>query len=130
LYKPIVDRTVGTWRLIILHRHESHIPAQLDKHFKEQKILSYYLLSHLSHHTQPLDGGCHGPMKPYCGDEISEMRRRGSILIDKEDFLTAFKNALSALWAYGLVPLDTEVVIARLDVILRISTFLEFDPAV
>ena len=56
-------RTVGTYRLLILDGHESHLSAQFQHYCIERKIITLYMPPHSSHILQPLDVSCFAPLK-------------------------------------------------------------------
>jgi hypothetical protein len=95
---------------------------------------------HSSHILQPLDVGCFGPLKQAYGRQIEKKMRAGTSHITKDDFFPAFfaafqdamteKNVQGGFRGAGLVPLDPESVISRLDVRPRTPTPFEGVPEV
>ena len=87
---------------------------------------------HLSHLLQPLDVGCFSPLKRAYSREIESLIRHHINHITKLEFLPAFKaafdrsftsaNICSAFRGAGLVPLQPDVVLSKLDVQLRTPT--------
>jgi hypothetical protein len=87
---------------------------------------------HLSHILQPLDVGCFAPLKQAYKKEIRVLADSHIHYIDKKAFLAAFTqvfnkafpndNILSSFRATGLVPLDPEVVLSKLEVKPRTPT--------
>jgi len=87
---------------------------------------------HSSHILQPLDVGCFGPLKQLYGQQIENLMQASITHITKEDFFPAFftvfqdsftaKNIQGGFQGAGLVPLDLETVISRLDVKLQTPT--------
>lgn len=87
---------------------------------------------HSSHLLQPLDVGCYGPLKRAYGTEIATTGRKSAAHITKNDFLAAFQkafsktltrdNVLGGFRGAGVVPLNPEAVISRLEVRLRAPT--------
>lgn len=87
---------------------------------------------HSSHLLQPLDVACFGPLKRAYGDELSSWTRYTTDQVKKTTFLPAFKkayykaitkaNICAGFRGAGLVPHDPEVVISKLDVVLRTPT--------
>jgi hypothetical protein len=87
---------------------------------------------HLSHVLQPLDVGCFLPLKRAYSREIEALIRQHINHITKLEFLPAFKaafersftlvNIRSAFQGAGLVPLQPDVVLSKLDVQLRTPT--------
>ena len=122
-------RTVGAFRLLILDGHESHHSVEFDLFCKENKIITLCMPSHASHILQPLDVGCFGPLKKAYGAQIANLVRSRVTHISKEDFFPAFfaahnaamteSNIKGGFRGAGLVPLDPEHVLSKLDVRLR-----------
>jgi len=90
---------------------------------------------HSSHLLQPLDVGCFGPLKKAYGREIEHLIRCSLTHVSKTDFFPAFyaahqaaitkSNIKGGFRGAGLVPLDPESVISKLDVQLRTPTPIE-----
>jgi hypothetical protein len=126
------SRTTGTKRLLVLDGHESHHSADFEHYCKENDIITLCMPAHSSHLLQPLDVGCFGPLKRAYGKEIENFVRAHINHITKVEFLSAFKNAFFAAFGEGnvragfrgsgLVPLDPDTVISKLDVKLRTPT--------
>jgi hypothetical protein len=122
-------RTVGTYRLLILDGHESHVTAQFEQFCKDNNIITLCMPPHSSHILQPLDVGCFGPLKKAYGRQIENYMRRYINHITKVEFLPAFKEAWKATFTKdnicsgfrgaGLVPYDPEHVISNLDIKLQ-----------
>jgi hypothetical protein len=84
---------------------------------------------HSSHLLQPLDVGCFSPLKRAYSCEIESLIRHHVNHITKLEFLPAFKaaftqsftaaNICSSFRGAGLVPLQPDVVLSKLDVQLR-----------
>jgi hypothetical protein len=118
--------TVGVYRLLILDGHESHKSLAFQTLCEESKIITLCMPAHASHILQPLDVGCFAPLKRAYKQEVGALANCGVNHIDKRAFLDAFKpvfkrsfsknNIQSSFRATGLVPLDPEVVISRLEV--------------
>jgi hypothetical protein len=87
---------------------------------------------HSSHLLQPLDVGCFSPLKRAYSREIESLIRHQINHITKLEFLPAFKTAFnrsftpanicSAFRGAGLVPLQPDAVLSKLDVQLRTPT--------
>ncbi|KAJ0126560.1 Uncharacterized protein HZ326_30333 [Fusarium oxysporum f. sp. albedinis] len=133
--KQTKPRTTGEYRLLILDGHESHLSVHFELYCKQNKIVTLCMPSHSSHMLQPLDFGCFGLLKQAYGRQIERKMRAGTTHITKEDFFPAFlaafqesmteKNIRGGFRGAGLVPLDPESVISRLDVKLRTPTPVE-----
>jgi hypothetical protein len=125
-------RTTGKYRLLVLDGHESHHSTDFEVYCKDNDIITLCMPPHSSHILQPLDVGCFGPLKRAYGGQIEKRVRVGTTHISKEDFFPAFlaafqqtmtvQNIQGGFRGAGLVPLDPESVIARLDVKLRTPT--------
>ena len=84
---------------------------------------------HSSHLLQPLDVGCFGLLKKAYGREIEHLIRCSITHVSKTEFFPAFyaafqatmteKNIQAAFRGAGIVPLDPESVLSKLDVQLR-----------
>jgi len=57
------SRSIGTYRLLILDGHESHLSAQFQHYCTERKIITLCMPPHSSHILQPLDVSCFAPLK-------------------------------------------------------------------
>jgi len=122
-------RQVGVYRLLILDGHESHLNQDFKDYCLEQKILTLCMPSHSSHILQPLDVVCFSPLKRKYSQRVRDLARRRVFHINKEGFLPAFKDAFfnvfteencrKAFEASGLVPINAQVVLDRLEVRLR-----------
>jgi hypothetical protein len=125
-------RTVGARRLLILDGHESHHSLEFQELCKENNIYTLCMPPHSSHLLQPLDVGCFSPLKRAYSRKIESLIRHHINHITKLEFLPAFKvaydrsftsaNILSAFRGAGLVPLQPDTVLSKLDVQLRTPT--------
>lgn len=123
---------MGTHRLLIIDGHESHHSLDFQHLCAKENIITLYMPPRSSHLLQPLDVGCFSPLKRAYGSKISELARQSITYVTKMDFLAAFKSAFSKAFTKdnicgsfrgaGLVPLDPDAVILRLDVRLRTPT--------
>ena len=87
---------------------------------------------HASYILQPLNVGCFAPLKQAYKKEIKSLADSHITHVDKKAFLATFQpvynkaisksNILSSFRATGLVPLDPEVVLSRLEVKPRTPT--------
>ena len=87
---------------------------------------------HLSHLLQPLNVGCFSPLKRAYSREVESLIRHHINHITKLEFLLAFKaafnraftpaNIQSAFRGAGLVPLQPDAILLKLDVQLRTPT--------
>lgn len=85
--------------------------------------------AHSSHLLQPLNVGCFSPLKAAYRRLVAENVRLGINHVDKPKFLSIYKqariealstdNIRSGFMATGLVPLDSEQVLSRLQITLR-----------
>jgi hypothetical protein len=125
-------RTVGARRLLILDGHESHHSLEFQELCKENSIYTLCMPPHSSHLLQPLDVGCFSPLKRAYSREVESLMRDHIYHITKLEFLPAFKaafdrsftsvNICSAFQGAGLVPLQPDAVLSKLDVQLRTPT--------
>ncbi|RFN45100.1 hypothetical protein FIE12Z_10660 [Fusarium flagelliforme] len=127
-----INRSVGTYRLLIIDGHESHHSADFEAYCKENNIITLCIPPHSSHLLQPLDVGCFGPLKKAYSREIEHLIRRRIGHIDKATFFSAFyaahqaaiteRNIKGGFRGAGLAPFDPENVISKLDIQLRTPT--------
>jgi hypothetical protein len=122
-------RKVGSYRLLILDGHESHQSQEFKDYCLENMILTLCMPAHSSHVLQPLDVVCFSPLKLKYSHRVRDLARKRIYHIDKEGFLPAFRDAFFEVFTYdnckkafeasGLVPINAQVVIDRLDVQLH-----------
>jgi hypothetical protein len=122
-------RQVGSYRLLILDGHESHLNQEFKDYCLVRRILTLCMPAHSSHILQPLDVVCFAPLKQKYSQRVRDLARHHIWHIDKERFLPAFRDAFfdvftsdnckKAFEAAGLVPIDAQRVIDRLDVRLH-----------
>jgi hypothetical protein len=122
-------RTRGAYRLLILDGHESHLNQDFKDYCLVRKILTLCMPAHSSHILQPLDVVCFSPLKLKYSQRVRDLARRRVYHINKEGFLPAFKDAFLDVFTYdncrkafeaaGLVPIDAQRVLDRLEVCLR-----------
>jgi hypothetical protein len=125
-------KVVGARRLLILDGHESHHSLEFQELCKENNIYTLCMPPHSSHLLQPLDVGCFAPLKRAYSCEVEALIRHHINHITKLEFLPAFKaafnrsftlaNICSAFRGAGLVPLQPDAVLSKLDVQLRTPT--------
>jgi hypothetical protein len=87
---------------------------------------------HSSHLLQPLDVGCFAPLKKAYGCQAEKLMRNKISHVTKIEFLPCFiaaqnasitkSNILGGFRGAGLVPLNPEAVISKLNVRLRTPT--------
>ena len=119
-------RKVGVYRLLILDGHESHLNQDFKDYCLEHKILTFCMPPHSSHILQPLDVVCFSLLKRKYSQRVRDLARRRIFHINKEGFLPAFRDAFfdvfteancrKAFEASGLVPINAQVVLDRLEV--------------
>ena len=125
-------RVIGARRLLILDGHESHQSLEFQELCKENNIYTLCMPPHSSHLLQPLDVGCFSPLKRAYSREVESLIRNHINHITKLEFLPAFKaafdrsftpaNIRSAFQGAGLVPLQPDAVLSKLDIKLRTPT--------
>jgi hypothetical protein len=125
-------RSVGHYRLLILDGHESHHSLDFEKYCQANKIVTLCMPPHSSHLLQPLDVGYFSLLKKAYGQEIEHLIRCSITHVSKNEFFPAFyaafqatmteKNIKAAFKGAGLVPLDPESVVSKLDIQLRTPT--------
>lgn len=134
LFIPLTNSRVrGRFRLLILDGHGSHLTPQFDRICAESNIIPLCMPSHSSHLLQPLDVGCFAVVKRAYGRFVSDLARVGYNHIDKFDFLDDYQRARleafqqpsiiqNSFAASGLVPVDAERVLSKLNISLRTPT--------
>ncbi|EEA18842.1 pogo transposable element, putative [Talaromyces marneffei ATCC 18224] len=128
----INGRSMGSYRMLILDGHGSHLTAEFDHTYTENNIIPICMPPHSSHLLQPLDVGCFAVLKRYYGQAVEQRMRLGFNHIDKLDFLTAFPQARTVAYkaqtirnsfaATGLVPFNPDRVIQQLNIQLKTPT--------
>jgi hypothetical protein len=126
------SRVRGRFRLLILDGHGSHLTPKFDRLCAENNIIPLCMPSHSSHLLQPLDVGCFAVLKRTYSRFISDLARRGYNHIDKFDFLEDYQHARQEAFqsgtiqnsfaASGLVPIDAERVLSKLNISIRTPT--------
>jgi hypothetical protein len=125
-------RMKGKCRLLILDGHGSHLTPKFDRACTENAIIPLCMPAHSSHLLQPLDVGCFATLKRSYGRLVENQARTGHNHIDKLDFLAAYPQARAETFkpetirnsfaAAGLVPIDAERVLSKLNILLRTPT--------
>jgi hypothetical protein len=126
------SRTRGQYRLLILDGHGSHLTPEFDRICATNNVIPICMPPHSSHLLQPLDVGCFAVLKRSYSALVDQQARSGVNHIDKLDFLTAYPHARadafkintiqSAFRATGIVPIDAEPVLSKLNIQLRTPT--------
>ena len=126
------SRTRGRYRLLILDGHGSHLTPEFDKICTDNDVIPICMPPHSSHLLQPLDVGCFAVLKRSCSVLVDQQARCGINHIDKLDFLAAYPHARTdafktttiqnAFKATGIVPLNAEPVLSKLNILLRTPT--------
>lgn len=118
-------RTIGKYQLLILNSHASHESAEFDLFYKNHQIIPLYIPSHSSDKLQPLNISCFAPLKEAYGIEVIRSIQNSIHHINKENFLTLYREAQKALSsknihsgfkASGLVPLNCQQVLDKLTI--------------
>jgi len=122
----------GKYCLLILDGHGGHLTPQFDRICAENATIPLCMPAHSSHLLQPLDIGCFAVLKRAYSRLITNQTRLGHNYIDKLDFLAEYPQAHSETFktqtiessfrAAGLVPLDPDYVLSKLDISLRTPT--------
>ncbi|EEA25964.1 hypothetical protein TMatcc_005785 [Talaromyces marneffei ATCC 18224] len=128
----INGRSMGSYRMLILDGHGSHLTAEFDRTCTENNIIPICMPPHSSHLLQPLDVGCFAVLKQYYGQVVEQRIRLGFNHVDKIDFLTAFPQARTVAYkaqtirnsftATGLLPFNPDRVIQQLNIQLKTPT--------
>ena len=117
-------RTTGTYRLLLLDGHGSHLTPEFDDFCRNNQIVWLCPPPHSTHLTQALDVGCFSQLKATYGRLVFEKAQLDVHQIDKVDFLELYlqartrtineKTIKSAFRAVGIVPFDPQQVLSRL----------------
>ena len=75
------------YRVLLLDNHGSHLTYDFLKFCENQRIIPFYLLPHMTHHLQPLDGIPFQQLKHWHGKAINEAVRLGDEWFDHREFL-------------------------------------------
>ena len=115
--------------MLIIDGHKSHNSLEFQQYCKDNKIITLCMPLYSSHLLQPLDVGCFAPLKKAYGRQAEDLMRNHITHITKIEFLPCFigafkaaitrDNILRGFRGAGLVPLDLDAVISKLDVRLR-----------
>ena len=92
-YKHIKDRTVSTYRLLVLDGHNSHVLPEFNQFCLDHQIVVLYIPAHLLYLLQPLDIGCFLVLKQAYGHLIKQIISRGVNHINKREFLPIYRQA-------------------------------------
>lgn len=133
LFIPFTNSRVrGRYRLLILDGHGSHLTPQFDRICAENNIIPLCMPAHSSHLLQPLDVGCFAVLKRTYSCFVSDLACTGYNHINKLDFLADYQRARleafqpntiqNSFAASGLVPINAERVLSKLNISLRTPT--------
>jgi hypothetical protein len=131
---------MGTFIMLVLDGHGSHLTPEFDRTCTDNKILPVCMPPRSSHLLQPLDVGCFAVLKRYYRQLVEQRMRLGFNHIDKIDFLTAFPQARTMAYKAqtiqnsftdsGLVPFNPDRVIQQRNIQLKTPTPLQVDQAI
>lgn len=118
-------QAAGKYRLLIVDGHRSHATASFDHFCTERKIIPLYLPPYSTHLLQPLDVSCFVPLEHFYRQEMRERIEDNPHAIDKREMLSVYtevhsiafskSNILSGFTDAGLIPLNPERVLAKLE---------------
>jgi DDE superfamily endonuclease len=94
---------VGTYRLLILDGHDSHIAPEFDTFCTQNNIITLCMPAHASHILQPLDVGCFGALKTAYGTLVSDLARQRIFHVDKTDFLAMYIQAHTKIFTKDII---------------------------
>jgi hypothetical protein len=114
-------RTVGTYRLLILDGHASHVSPQFVEYCDANNIVPLCLPPHSTHELQPLDVGVFGPLAQRYRQLVTQNALFGATRIDNYQFLILYpqarktmpKNIASGWRGACLVPFNPDKILAR-----------------
>jgi hypothetical protein len=81
------------YRLLIINSYKSYYLVEFQNYYKENKIITFYILPYLLHLLQLLNVVCYSLLKRYYSDRILLLARNYVYYISKETFLLVFKVA-------------------------------------
>lgn len=87
-------RTAGTYRLLLLDGHGSHLTPEFDGFCRNNQVVWLCPPPHSTHLTQALDVGCFSPLKATYGRLVFEKAQLEVHHIDKVDFLQLYLQAV------------------------------------
>jgi hypothetical protein len=90
------ERTIGTYRLLVIDGHESHDSLEFQQYCKGNKIITVCMPAHSSHLLQPLNVGCFAPLKKAYRRQAEKLIRNQINHITKTEFLPCFIAAFKA----------------------------------
>ena len=90
--------TKGTYCLLILDGHKSHLSVEFQQYCQDNNIITLCMPPHSSHLLQPLDIGCFSPLKALYSKQIKKLVQLQINYITKLEFLPAFKEAFRAVF--------------------------------
>jgi|SRR5436190_4673392 len=88
--KHICNHTVGTYQLLLLDSHDSHITPKFNDFCKRNSIIWLCYPPHSTHLLQVLDYGYFSVLKHSYGQLVQEKAELGVFRIDKPDFLALY----------------------------------------
>ena len=116
-------------QLLILDGHESHESIDFRQLCEQNSITTLCMLAHSSHLLQPLNVAYFSPLKKAYGRGVENLMRSSINHITKLEFLLVFKqayqesitekNIYAGFAGASLVPLDSEIVVSKLEIKLR-----------
>jgi hypothetical protein len=122
----IIKRQRGTYSLLVMDGHGSHLTPEFDTICMANNIITICMPAHSSHLLKPLDVGCFGILKHFYGQYVQDMARVGTTHIDKLDFLDIYPAARAATYrssviiasftGSGIIPYSPERVLQKLDI--------------
>ena len=122
--KHTKDHTVGTYQLLVLDGHNSHVLPKFDRFCLDYQIVVLYMPAHSLHLLQPLDIGCFLVLKQLYGRLVKQLIGRSVNHINKRKFLPLYRqarqvalhqnNIQAGFAATGLVPYSPDRVLAQL----------------
>ena len=83
----------GTYQLLLMDGHDSHISTEFIKYAQSKKIECLCLLPHTTHLLQPLDVGIFSLLAQSYKKHLEALTRISTYSIDKVDFFTIVQKA-------------------------------------
>jgi uncharacterized protein YndB with AHSA1/START domain len=85
--KHTKDRSIGSYRMLILDGHGSHGTIQFVTYAYEHNIVLIYLPPHSTHRLQPLDVAVFGPLAKYYSDIVKTRSRYEGRGVSKREWM-------------------------------------------
>ena len=83
----------GKYRLLVLNGYKSYYSTDFELFYKDNNIITLYILAYSSYRLQLLNIGCFRALKKSYGAEIKKLMRLYITYVSKDDFFSVFYTA-------------------------------------